>query len=174
VAAAYAHAATFTVNSNSVDLPGVSPGNGMCETSLCDCALHAAIDESDSLPGTDQIILPPKTYLLTIRSGLFITGNLTIVGSGASTTFIEGNKGARLGDGVLIINPGTTVSIIGVTIQNGDKTTLTGVFGDLSGGGIYNSATLRLINSLVRGQHRRPRRWRHLQHRLVVIDQQYC
>jgi hypothetical protein len=142
VAAAYAHAATFTVNSNSVDLPGVSPGNGMCETSLCDCALRAAIDESDSL--------------------------------GASTTFIEGNKGARLGDGVLIINPGTTVSIIGVTIQNGDKTTLTGVFGDLSGGGIYNSATLRVINSLVRGQHRRPRRWRHLQHRLVVIDQQYC
>ena len=69
VTAAYAQAAVFTVNTN-VDLPDASPGNGVCDAVPPNntCTLRAAIEEANALPGADQIILPPNTYLLTIVS----------------------------------------------------------------------------------------------------------
>src|SRR5512144_447711 len=90
------HAAVFTVNSPA-DISDASPGNGICETAPGNgaCTLRAAIQESNVLAGADGIILPPNTYVLTIVSELGITGSLTITGSGASTTIIEGNKSVR-------------------------------------------------------------------------------
>jgi hypothetical protein len=113
--------------------------------------LRAAIEEANALAGADQIILPslpaPNTYLLTLVGELTIIGDLTIVGGGASTTIIDGNKGARPDGRVLIIDSGV-VSISGVTIQNGARATpnlfLAG------GGGILNTGTLTLTNSTVR------------------------
>src|SRR5215510_12466988 len=61
---AVAQAAT-TVNS-PFDVSDASPGNGVCETAPGNgvCTLRAAIQETNALPGTHTIILPPNTYLL--------------------------------------------------------------------------------------------------------------
>jgi hypothetical protein len=75
------------------------------------------------------------------------TGNLTISGSGASTTIIDGNKGARPNNGVLFINTGATASIVGVTIRNGARNSLPTEVG----GGIFNAGTLTLTNNTVSG-----------------------
>jgi CSLREA domain-containing protein len=135
-------AATFTVN-NSFDVVDAAPGNGVCETAPGNgvCTLRAAIQEANSLAGVDTIILSPNTYLLTQVTELTITGDLTITGSGASITIIDGNKTLRTNSGVLTIDF-ATVNISGLTIRNGERA---------QGGGIYKTGTLTLINSTVSG-----------------------
>jgi hypothetical protein len=70
---------------------------------------------------------------------LSITVNLTIVGSGASTTFIDGGASRRV---VTISNTAAHVTLSKLTIRNGKAT---------SGAGINNSGTLTLTNSTVSG-----------------------
>jgi CSLREA domain-containing protein len=142
---ASAQAATFTVDSPS-DVRDANPGNGICETAPGNgvCTLRAAIQEANALPGADEIILPPNTYLLTLVAELAITGDLTIMGSRAAASIIDGNKILRPDSGVLRVNAGVTVSINGVTISNGRRVTN-------NGGGIYNSGALTLTNSIVSG-----------------------
>jgi hypothetical protein len=151
VLVAPAQAVTFTVNS-PLDVAGAAPFNdGICATAYNNgvpngvCTLRAAIEEASALAGADQIVLPPDTYILTIVSELIITGDLTIMGAGASTTIIDGNKSLRPFSGVLRINLGVNVlNLNGVTIRNGGRKT--------DGGGIFNLAgTLTLMNSAVTG-----------------------
>jgi CSLREA domain-containing protein len=146
---ATAEAAVFTVNS-PFDASDSNPGDGVCETAPGNgvCTLRAAIEEANTLgAGDDTIILPPNTYLLTLVNELTINGDLTISGSGASTTIIDGSKSVRPDSGVLVVVPGITVSISGVTIRNGVR----GTSGDTGGGGIFNSGTLTLSNGMVSG-----------------------
>src|SRR5215471_15622623 len=136
------HAAVFTVNS-SFDVSDANPGNGICETAAGNgtCTLRAAIQETNALPGGDEVNLAPGTYLLTIVNELLITDTLTMTGGGASSTIIDGNEGARPHSRVLLVGSGITVNITGVTIRNG------GTNG--SGGGIFNVGTLTLSNIIV-------------------------
>jgi len=138
--AAFVQAATFNVNS-TLDVADINPGNGICETAPGNgtCTLRAAIQETNALPGADGITLPTNTYLLTIVSELGITSSLTITGSGASSTIIDGNKSVRPNSRVLGVGSGIIVNISGVTIRNGRTA---GV-----GGGISNSGALTLTNS---------------------------
>ena len=137
-------AAVFTVNTNIIDVVDANPGDGVCDAVPPKnvCTLRAAIEEANALPGADEIILPPNTYLLTIVAELTITDNLTITGGGASTTIIDGNKSVRPNTRVLGISSGDTVSVSGVTIRNGEATL---------GGGVVNDGTLTLTNSAVIG-----------------------
>src|SRR6266576_320499 len=146
VTGAFAQAATFAVNSPA-DVNDANPGNGLCETAPGNgvCTLRAAIQETNALAGTDEIILSPNTYLLTVVSELGITGSLTITGGGASTTIIDGNKSVRPNSRVLVAGSGITVNISGVTIRNG------GTGG--RGGGIFNVGILTLTNSTVSGNN---------------------
>ena len=146
VTGAFAQAATFAVNSPA-DVNDANPGNGLCETAPGNgvCTLRAAIQETNALAGTDEIILSPNTYLLTVVSELGITGSLTITGGGASTTIIDGNKSVRPNSRVLVAGSGITVNISGVTIRNGGT-------GD-GGGGIFTGGTLTLTNSTVSGNN---------------------
>ena len=135
-----AQAAVFFVN-NSSDVVDISPGNGVCETGPGNgiCTLRAAIMEANALAGADHIVLPslpaPNTYTLTLVDELTIGGSdLTIIGAGASTTIIDGNKNLRPNSGVLIINSGVTANISGVTIRNGAT--------NFGGGGIANFSTI--------------------------------
>jgi CSLREA domain-containing protein len=148
-----ARAAIFTVNSTS-DVAGAAPFNdGICATAYNNgvpngvCTLRAAIQEANALPGADEIILPSlppgAEYLLTLVTELQITDDLTITGGGASTTIINGNKGIRPDSRVLTIVSGT-VTISGVTVRNGAKTS-----GQEGGGGIFNGGTLILTDSKV-------------------------
>jgi large repetitive protein len=56
------------------------PSDGVCETAAGNgvCTLRAAVQEANALPGADEIILPPNTYVLTQVAELIITGDLTI------------------------------------------------------------------------------------------------
>src|SRR5262249_38098856 len=138
---ASAQAAVFTVNS-PFDVSDANPGDGVCETASGNgvCTLRAAIEETNSLTGYDTIILPPNIYLLTLVNELTITGDLTISGSGASNTIIDGNRNVRSSSGVLTINAGFVVNLGEVSIRNGRRT---------SGGGIDNRGTVILTNSTV-------------------------
>ena len=136
-----AQAATFMVNS-PVDGADIVPGDGVCHTgeAVPTCTLRAAIIEANALPGADQIILPPNTYVLTLNTTLGITDHLTITGGGASATFIDGATRQ-----VFFVGAGIFVNFSGITIRNG--------FANGAGGGINNFGTLTLISSTVSGNH---------------------
>ncbi len=98
-------------------------------------SLRSAIMAADAQGGTNKIILPAGTFLLTLAGAnedndatgdLDIKANVSIKGRGAGNTVIDGNNLDR----VIQVLSGK-VSITGVTIQHGRVT------GD--GGGILNS-----------------------------------
>lgn len=129
-------AATFTVNSTT-DAVDARPGNGVCETATGNgiCTLRAAIQAANALSGADTIVIPAGTYTLTIAGraetaaatgDLDITDSLTITGAGAASTIVQScaqNGTICVGiDRVFHVDPngaGITVSISGLTIQNG-------------------------------------------------------
>jgi len=76
---------------------------------------------------------------ITLTSGeLLINKSLTISGPGAGSLAVSGNRSSR----VFEIGGGTTVSISGLTIENGNA---------YQGGGIYNAGTLTVTNSTLSG-----------------------
>ena len=155
--------AEFTVDSTA-DVVDANIGDGVCDDGAGNCTLRGAIQEANALGGADTITVPPGTYFIALGD-LDIAGDLTINGSGAIDTIIDG--GAL--DRVLRIHFGTVV-ITGVTVQNGNTSgegggiinfgaltltdsTVTGNSTIESGGGIWNgdSVTLTLTNSNVSG-----------------------
>ncbi len=137
----------FTVDSVN-DGGDEVPGDGACATFLAECTLRAAVQEANAHPGHDTIILPADTYMLTIEghnedaagSGdLDITDDLTIVGDGAQTTIIDGNRADRVFD----VSSDASVEMSGVTIQNG-VTVYLPLEPIQGGGGIHNAGTLDL------------------------------
>jgi hypothetical protein len=86
----------------------------------------------------DSVMVAAATYTenLTIRIGL------KIVGSGASTTIIDGGRGRGV-NGVVKVHSGTHVSLSGLTIQHGRASN--------GGGGISNAGTLTINDSTIRG-----------------------
>ena len=97
--APHAGAAVFLVDSTA-DEVDANPGNGICATLAGACTLRAAVQEANALAGSDTIVLPAGTFLLT-RAGageefamtgdLDVTDDLTIEGAGAGLTTIDGN-----------------------------------------------------------------------------------
>jgi hypothetical protein len=99
-------------------------------------SLRSAIQAADAHPGTDTIVVPAGTFLLTIpgtdenasaTGDLDINGSVKIKGAGAGSTIVDGNQLDR----VFKVLSGK-VSISGLTIQGGL------VRGDV-GGGLLNS-----------------------------------
>lgn len=141
----------FTVN-NVADAVDANPGDGVCETVAGTgvCTLRAAIQEANSLAGDDVIDLRADTYLLSLAGAseeaaatgdLDITDNLKILGSGETSTIIDGDEIDR----VFHVIGNIDVTISGVTIRDG----LTPAGQD--GGGILvdDNATLTLSDSTV-------------------------
>lgn len=148
-------AATFPVTSIA-DAVDAAPGDGTCATSAGVCTLRAAIQEANALAGADTINLPAGTYTLTLAgknenaaaSGdldVTGTGNLTIIGAGATITRI-----AQQGTGSVLASPDrdtvdrvfhligrNEVTIDGVAIEKGYAYASSG--GNSLGGGIYNA-----------------------------------
>jgi len=93
----------------------------------------------------DSIIVAPATYTETLH----ISFSLSVIGSGASTTIIDGGGQGK----VVSIGGGIQVSLSGLTIRNGYvsvswKGCCENVFG---GSGIYNNGTLTINKSTVSG-----------------------
>jgi uncharacterized repeat protein (TIGR01451 family) len=145
--------ATFTVNS-TVDAVDADPGGGTALTASGQITLRSAIQEANALAGGDTIVLPAGNYTLTIpgtgengaaTGDLDLTGDLTITGAGAGTTIVDGGQIDRVFD----IKPAVNVSIIGVTIQNGETPDASVSPTSSDGGGIDNTGNLTLTDCVV-------------------------
>ena len=121
-------ASTLTVTSTADN------GAGTLRTAIASTASGDTIQFSLTYPAT-----------ITLTSGLLeINKNLTISGPGAANLAISGNNASQ----VFQIDSGATVSISGLTIENGAKPD---PFQPQPGGGIYNSGTLTLTSSTLSG-----------------------
>src|SRR5436190_1567087 len=149
-------AAIFGVTTTE-DTQDVAPGNGVCADVLGACSLRAAITEANALAGADTITMPAGTYTTTIAgtnenanaNGDFdITSPMTITGSGGGTTIIQANASIQTPNERVfhILAGGTSVTIAGVTVQNGVNRFATAI----GGGGIrVEGATANLtLNDL--------------------------
>ncbi len=151
-------AATFTVNSG-YDVNDLEPGNGLCVAYLIInppyvlpfCTLRGAIEETNSLPGEDIIVLGSGTYRLSLNGpgedqastgDLDITSSLQLVGAGTDKTFIDGEGLDRVFD---ILGENTRVTLSQLTITNGNLPA--GQPSDQKGGGgVRNRGALFLEN----------------------------
>ena len=167
---ATAQAQNFTVDSN-IDAVDASAGDGICADAAGRCTLRAAIQEANSLAGTDNVTLPAGVFQLSLTGAgeeaaatgdLDITEDLTITGAGAASTTIDG---AAL-DRVFDIAPNgvpVSVTISSLSIRNGKASSgpggairvnlgtvvlndcdLNGSSSDSNGGAINNAGNLTL------------------------------
>jgi hypothetical protein len=90
-------------------------------------------------PGDTVVFAAGVTGTITLTSGaLNVNKNLTIQGPGANNLAVSGNNASK----VFIISAGTTVSISGLTVQNGT--------GNIpAGSGIENNGNLTLTDAAV-------------------------
>lgn len=155
-------AVLFTVNSTA-DFPDFDVGDGECRINPGGspiCTLRAAVQQANQLSGADQIVLPAGTYNLTIPGSdenwaatgdLDIVDDLTIQGSGAGATIIDGINAPQERDRifhVLRVLEDPIVEIRDLTIKDGEE---------IWGGGIAISnsavtlANVALINNTAFG-----------------------
>jgi CSLREA domain-containing protein len=131
------------------------------------CSLREAIRSANTdLPiggcaaggGADTITLPPGTYVLgipnvapvtdeqnTTMGDLDILADLTISGSGATETIVDGN-GAALADRVFDVRGAVTVSFNEITIRSGSEPT-----GAAGGGGVSNEGKATFTETVITG-----------------------
>jgi CSLREA domain-containing protein len=126
----------FTVDSIADDADA-DPGDGVCATSVGECTLRAAIEETNNLPDAGTINVPDGIYNLSLGR-LEIEDDLAIIGAGQDATIVDGG-GTDLVFAVLV----GTVDISGMTIRNGSGEYPPG------GGGIFNAGTLTLTNCTI-------------------------
>ena len=104
-------------------------------------SLRQAIIDANAAPGTDTIIIPTGTYVLTTGK-LTIDDSVIVTGAGADTTIIDGNANER----VFETKGSITVTMSGLTIQNGRESgNGAGVLVD--GSSILNLSDARLTNN---------------------------
>jgi CSLREA domain-containing protein len=141
----------FHVDSTT-DLPDDNPGNGACHASNGLCTLRAAIMESNHLPGLDEIVLQPTTYVLTLHhtseaedgddpslnvheqdGDLNILDDLTLEGAppgGTTRTTIDAASISLPFDQHRVFEISATVHMYDLTIRRG--------FDEYAGAGILN------------------------------------
>jgi hypothetical protein len=163
-------------NPIATDQRGVSrPQGPACDIGAFELAAITVTNASDSGPGSlrqaiadavpgDNIIFSSSvTGTITLASPLTINTSLTISGPGASSLAISGNNSVQ----VISISAGVTVTISGVTIENGSASvgggilnygmltvtngTVSGNSAATEGGGIFNGGTLSVANSTFSG-----------------------
>jgi CSLREA domain-containing protein/uncharacterized repeat protein (TIGR01451 family) len=157
---------TFTVNTTNDTLSA-----GACAAATPgQCSLREAIIEANATAGTDTIVVPAGTYTLTRprnaadhhtsqQGTLEVQDSVNIVGAGQATTIIQGGTTlATSVDKVISFNQdidsftNATVSVSGVTIQNGNNRGNCCVLQDGFGGafdydtGTPGTATLSMTN----------------------------
>ncbi|MGO4270831.1 hypothetical protein AB4Z22_13450, partial [Paenibacillus sp. TAF58] len=142
----------MTTNTDSVDS---NPGDGICADGSGKCSIRAALMETNSLAGADEINLPDGTYTLTLGQQLEIKDQVKLVGSNPLSTIIEASASdaAAASHRVLEINPllnatGYDVTIQGLTIRHGKAPDNNG-FGGGGIGGDIGDKTLVISNAVI-------------------------
>ncbi len=128
------------------DNSDLNTGDGLCADIQMppQCTLRAAVEEANSLAGTQSIIIPADTGI-DISSGgpLSIDGSLKIYGESNTTSIVSAEGGNR------IFTSGSTTSTIDLTrfqIRSGDRTTANGGAIYLTGNTL-NLDRMRLTNN---------------------------
>jgi Ca2+-binding RTX toxin-like protein len=145
----------FIVNSylDSID---VNPNDGISADEDGLSSLRAAINEANSRPGRDTIILPRGTFLLSLTGrdedigltgDLDITDDLEILGAGRFETSIDADGIDR----VFHVAAGASLSISGLTITGGDAGAAAYGGGVLNRGDLTFNDIILTDNSAVRG-----------------------
>lgn len=124
------------------DAPDASPGDGLCRDAGGACTLRAAIEETNVLGGSNDVLLPSGVFALGGTLPVQ-AGDLTIVGPGAEQTYLDaGGTGTVLS----VSGPGR-VRLQGLTITGGRATDpLLG-----AGGVLAVDVDLELVGIAVRG-----------------------
>jgi CSLREA domain-containing protein/uncharacterized repeat protein (TIGR01451 family) len=137
-----ANAASFTVTTTN------DSNDGACTPSLC--SLRDAVVAADAAGGASTISVSAGTYKLTRPStasndptngDLDINNNasVTITGAGSGSTIIDANQIDR----AFAVQNGAGLSLSGLTIENGNASSLVPSLGD-PGGAIYSDGALAL------------------------------
>ncbi|MFL5885041.1 MAG: choice-of-anchor Q domain-containing protein [Thermoleophilaceae bacterium] len=133
---------TYTVNTTA-DSPIATPGSTTCADALGTCSIRAAIDAANNNSGNDTIVVPAGRYDRTLGDtgednslgdfNVANNGTLTIQGqTGDPKDVIISADGL---DRVIEIDAGGTLTLTGVTIQDGYT-------GDQGGGILVNGGTV--------------------------------
>ena len=124
---------------------GTADNSGLCEGTTC-ASIRQALASAAANPGPDVITVPGGDYQL--QSGqLTADSPVTIVGAGARSTTVRGNRQAFR---VLLVPAGADVSITGMTLRDGRADDV-GNPTFYPGGIVRNSGTLRLDRVRVSG-----------------------
>jgi CSLREA domain-containing protein len=106
---------TFVVTTTA-DTADANRGDGVCADSGGHCSLRAAIMEASAISGLTEIDLGPTTYPLTLESALVVDGNVSIVGAGSASTFVDASgNGANAG---LTVAADVVFTASGITVEN--------------------------------------------------------
>jgi CSLREA domain-containing protein len=151
-----AHAAAIKVTTRADELNNQPPCS--LREAIRSANVDTAIGGCQSGAGPDTITLPRGVYKLTIPNAptdpdednggsgdLDILADLTIKGSGAVKTIVDGN-GAALGDRVFHVSNAASVTFIGMTIRNGIESV-----GAVGGGGVGNRGKVTFSNAVITG-----------------------
>ena len=153
----------LTVNTTA-DLPGVPAGRGVCRDAAGTCSLRAAVMVADASLRHTTIILPAGHYRLTIpprfpaddfltdfdlsRGALKLLRPVTITGSGARTTVVDGTGITR------VFANWTAATITGLTITGAFIPPISPLLPlPIGGAGVGNIGVLRLERVAVSGNH---------------------
>ena len=112
--------AIFTVNSRG-SLPDIAPGDGVCETSMTDCSLRAAIQEANASAGADEIrfnIPGPAPFNITLPLGFpdFPTIDQTTTIDGTTQQGFKGTPIVQID--ALSASAGNCIAIFGAAASN--------------------------------------------------------
>jgi CSLREA domain-containing protein len=133
---------TFVVNSTN------EPGTGVCDAA--ECTLREAIAAANANAIAESItfdISGTGPHTIQLATALpAISDSLNIMNTSGESIAVRG-EGVTEPYRIFTIGTGQTVNILGLTITNGNMTTVL----PRTGGGIANSGTLTLTNSIVSG-----------------------
>lgn len=168
----------FKVN-QFTDAVDANLNDGICDSNLgtvgLQCTLRAAVQQANTNSGANSIELPAGDYILSVGGSsenaaaggdLDLTSEITIIGSGANITRVNGGGIDR----VFEIRTGANAAITGINITNGGGASggaglfvnsgavlilnAVNIFNNIQGaggGGIYNAGTLTVMNSAIAG-----------------------
>lgn len=134
----------FTLNSSSQDIGAVQT-NYVEITSTGATGADTLYEELSLLNSSSMVDIDMSLAngTVTLTNSLApITGQVNIIGPGASKLAVSGNNSSSVGS-VFTVNSGANALFYGLTIENGMTTG--------PGGGIYSSGTLSVIDSAISG-----------------------
>ncbi len=150
-------AAVFDVDTN-LDGVDANLADGVCATAGGACSLRAAIMQSNTTAAKDTINVPAGVYrilIVGVRENLSVQGDfdilfdLDIIGAGPDQTIIDAQQRDRVFQIFALENqPRPTVTLEGLTIQNG-FVTVEGIQSSGVGGGIATGNAILHVNNCV-------------------------